>query len=43
MATITYRTANVDGIKIFYREAGAPDAAEAAIAARLSEREPHVP
>jgi pimeloyl-ACP methyl ester carboxylesterase len=25
MATITYRTANVDGINIFYREAGAPD------------------
>src|ERR1700728_78382 len=26
MATITYRTANVDGFKVFYREAGAPDA-----------------
>jgi pimeloyl-ACP methyl ester carboxylesterase len=26
MTTITYRTADVDGFKIFYREAGAPDA-----------------
>jgi pimeloyl-ACP methyl ester carboxylesterase len=26
MTAITYRTANVDGFKIFYREAGAPDA-----------------
>ncbi|MGH7043697.1 MAG: alpha/beta fold hydrolase [Acetobacteraceae bacterium] len=26
MTTITYRTANVDGFKIFYRETGAPDA-----------------
>src|SRR5580698_2411693 len=26
MHTITYRTANVDGFNIFYREAGAPDA-----------------
>jgi len=26
MTAITYRTADVDGLKIFYREAGAPDA-----------------
>jgi pimeloyl-ACP methyl ester carboxylesterase len=26
MTTITYRTTNVDGFKIFYREAGSPDA-----------------
>jgi hypothetical protein len=26
MTAITYRTTNVDGFKIFYREAGAPDA-----------------
>jgi pimeloyl-ACP methyl ester carboxylesterase len=26
MTAITYRTANVDGLNIFYREAGAPDA-----------------
>jgi len=26
MSTIAYRTADVDGLKIFYREAGAPDA-----------------
>jgi pimeloyl-ACP methyl ester carboxylesterase len=26
MTATTYRTANVDGLKIFYREAGAPDA-----------------
>ena len=26
MTAITYRTADVDGFKIFYREAGAPDA-----------------
>ena len=26
MTAINYRTANVDGFKIFYREAGAPDA-----------------
>src|SRR6202046_5916390 len=26
MTAITYRTADVDGFKIFYREAGSPDA-----------------
>src|SRR5271156_6102554 len=26
MAAVTYRTADVDGFKVFYREAGAPDA-----------------
>ncbi len=26
MTTVAYRTANVDGFKIFYREAGVPDA-----------------
>ena len=26
MTAINYRTANVDGFNIFYREAGAPDA-----------------
>ncbi len=33
---ITYRTADVDGLKIFYREAGAAGCAEALAAARLS-------
>ena len=43
MAAISYRTADVDGLKIFYREAGPPGRAEAAAAARLPERQPHVP
>ena len=43
MTAITYRAADVDGFKIFYREAGAAGRAEAAAAARLPERGPHVP
>ena len=43
MTAIKYRTADVDGFKIFYREAGAAGRAEAAAAARLPERRPHVP
>ena len=43
MTAIKYRTADVDGFKIFYREAGAGRRAEAAAAARLPERRPHVP
>ena len=43
MIAIKYRSADVDGLKIFYREAGAAGLTGAAIASRLPEREPHVP
>ena len=43
MAPIRYRTADVDGFKVFYREAGPAGCAEAAAVARLPERGPHVP
>ena len=41
--TINYRTADVSGIKIFYREAGSPSAPDLATAPRISEFQPHVP
>ncbi len=43
MTAIRYRTADVDGLKIFYREAGTRRRADAAAAARLPERRPYVP
>ena len=43
MAAIAYRTADVDGFKVFYREAGNAGRADAAAAARLPELQPHVP
>ena len=43
MAPIRYRTADVDGFKVFYREAGATSAAELVAPARLPERGPYVP
>ena len=38
-----YRTKTIDGIKIFYREAGPEDAPGRAAAARLSDLVAHVP
>ena len=38
MTPTTYRTADVDGFKVFYREAGRAERTEAAAAARLPER-----
>ena len=43
MTHIRYRTAGVDGFKVFYREAGPADATKAAAVARLPDSGPHVP
>ena len=42
MSTIRYHTANVDGLKIFYREAGPADAPDAVAAAWFPDQQPHV-
>ena len=43
MDAITYRKVDVDGINIFYREAGPKEARNDPPVARLSHRRPHVP
>ena len=42
MSMIRYHTADVDGLKIFYREAGRAAAPDVVAAARLSDQQPHV-
>jgi hypothetical protein len=41
--TPTYRTTSVDGLKMFYREAGDPKAPTVLLLARLSHLLAHVP
>ena len=43
MTEVAYRRMPANGIEIFYREAGRPDAPTHPAAARLSDRQPHVP
>ena len=43
MTGIRYRTIDVDGLDVFYREAGPSGAAEAAPTTQLFQLEPHVP
>jgi len=42
MTTIHYRKATVDGMKVFYREAGPVDCADTAVTSRIPKCRPYV-